>query len=63
MSPVSFSWVPGSSESLVDPWGEPYHYEAPGQQNPHSFDLWSYGADGAPGGEGPDADVGNWEAH
>ena len=45
----------------LDPWGEPYHYEMPGQNNPHSFDLWSFGADGAPGGEGVDADIGNWE--
>jgi general secretion pathway protein G len=44
----------------VDPWGNAYQYEAPGQHNDHSFDLWSYGADGAPGGEGVDADIGNW---
>ncbi len=43
-----------------DPWGEPYQYESPGSHNSHTFDLWSYGADGQPGGEGPDADVGNW---
>lgn len=44
----------------VDPWGEPYLYESPGQFNTRSYDLWSYGADGAPGGEGVDADIGNW---
>ena len=44
----------------LDPWGEPYYYESPGQHNQHSFDLWSHGADSAPGGEGPDSDVGNW---
>ena len=43
-----------------DPWGNPYEYEQPGQNNPHSFDLWSYGSDGQPGGEGVDADIGNW---
>ena len=43
-----------------DPWGNPYHYEQPGRNNPHMFDLWSNGADGQPGGEGVDADVGNW---
>ena len=43
-----------------DPWGNPYEYEQPGQNNPHSFDLWSYGADGKPGGDGVDADIGNW---
>jgi general secretion pathway protein G len=44
----------------VDPWGNPYQYESPGQHNDHSFDLWSFGADGSPGGEGSDADIGNW---
>ena len=44
----------------VDPWGEPYHYEAPGQNHAASYDLWSYGADGARGGDGGDADFGNW---
>ena len=44
-----------------DPWGNPYEYEQPGQNNTHSFDLWSYGADGKPGGDGVDADIGNWE--
>lgn len=43
-----------------DPWGNPYQYEAPGQHNQHSFDLWSEGADGTAGGEGTDADIGNW---
>ncbi len=44
----------------VDAWGEPYHYESPGQHNQHSFDIWSNGSDGAEGGEGTDADIGNW---
>jgi general secretion pathway protein G len=44
----------------VDPWGNPYQYEAPGQHNDHSFDLWSWGADGSPGGADVDADIGNW---
>ncbi len=43
-----------------DPWGNPYEYEQPGQNNPDSFDLWSFGADGTDGGEGNDADIGNW---
>lgn len=44
----------------VDPWGNPYQYESPGQHNQNSFDLWSWGADGSPGGEGTSADIGNW---
>lgn len=43
-----------------DAWGNPYQYENPGQHNPESFDLWSLGADGAPGGSDTDADIGNW---
>ncbi len=43
-----------------DPWGELYQYENPGQHNTHSYDLWSFGADGQPGGEAGDADIGNW---
>jgi general secretion pathway protein G len=43
-----------------DPWGEPYQYRCPGIHHPHSFDLWSRGADRADGGEGKNADLGNW---
>ena len=48
------------TRDLVDPWGEHYEYQQPGTHNLYSFDLWSYGADNTPGGEGSDADVGNW---
>jgi general secretion pathway protein G len=44
----------------MDAWGNPFQYEAPGQVNTGSFDLWSLGADGEPGGEGVDAEIGNW---
>lgn len=44
-----------------DPWQNDYQYAYPGTRNPTSFDLWSYGADGAPGGEGYNADIGNWD--
>jgi general secretion pathway protein G len=43
-----------------DPWGNPYQYRQPGIHHPTSFDLWSRGADGADGGEGEGADIGNW---
>jgi general secretion pathway protein G len=45
-----------------DPWSAPYQYAAPGQHNPHAFDLWTLGADGARRGDGSDQDVGNWES-
>jgi general secretion pathway protein G len=44
-----------------DPWGNPYQYRIPGAHHTSSFDLWSRGADGVDGGEGPGADIGNWE--
>jgi general secretion pathway protein G len=43
-----------------DGWGNPFQYQYPGEHNPHGFDLWSYGGDGTPGGEGTNADIGNW---
>ena len=39
-----------------DPWGRPYQYQAPGADE-KPFDIWSTGADGAPGGTGDDADI------
>jgi len=44
-----------------DPWGNPYQYVVPGTRSGGRYDLFSFGADGQPGGEGPDADIGNWE--
>jgi len=41
----------------ADPWGNPYVYDMPGKDG-LPFALYSYGADGKPGGEGNDADVG-----
>lgn len=41
-----------------DPWGNPYQYANPGKHG--AYDLWSYGRDGRPGGQGDDADIGNW---
>ncbi len=39
-----------------DPWGRPYNYQAPGA-NGAAFDIWSFGADGAPGGTDDNADI------
>src|SRR5437660_11484418 len=44
----------------LDPWGRPYFYKAPGEVNPGSYDLLSYGRDGQPGGTGEDGDVTSW---
>jgi general secretion pathway protein G len=42
-----------------DPWGNDYAYIAPGTRG-GDYDLYTLGADNQPGGEGPDADIGNW---
>ncbi len=42
-----------------DPWGNPYQYSYPGENS--TFDIFSLGADGRLGGEGLNADVGNWQ--
>ena len=44
-----------------DPWGNPYRYAAPGRDG-RPFDIFTQGADGREGGEGDDADIGNWKA-
>ena len=42
-----------------DPWGNGYQYAFPGRHGP--FDIYSLGADGREGGEGENADIGNWK--
>lgn len=42
-----------------DPWGHDLRYLYPGQQG--EVDVYSLGADGKPGGEGRDADIGSWQ--
>ncbi len=42
-----------------DPWGNAYHYVMPGQHG--EFDLYSLGADNAPGGEKDNGDINSWE--
>ena len=46
------------SDVPLDPWGRPYLYLSPGENG--EVDIYSFGADGLPGGEGQNADVGNW---
>lgn len=42
-----------------DPWGKPYQYQSPGTHG--EYDLFSYGRDGSPGGDGEDEDVVSWK--
>ena len=47
-------------EVPIDPWGRPYLYLSPGENG--EFDIYSLGADGLSGGEGQNADIGNWKS-
>ena len=46
------------NELPIDPWGRPYQYLNPGLHG--DVDVWSLGANGLPGGEGINAEIGNW---
>ncbi len=60
-APIPPNWKSGGYIERLprDPWGNPYQYLNPGLHG--EIDVFSYGADGAPGGEGNDADIGSWE--
>lgn len=59
-APVPHNWKPGGYVERLpqDPWGQPYQYLNPGVRS--EIDVFSLGADRAPGGEGNDADIGSW---
>jgi general secretion pathway protein G len=56
------NWRPGGyvKKPSRDPWGNEYLYVYPGTHG-GEYDLFSTGADGQPGGEGLDADIGSWD--
>jgi general secretion pathway protein G len=60
VAPVPPNWKTGGYLERLpkDPWGRPYQYANPGLHG--EIDVFSFGADGQPGGEGFDADVGSW---
>lgn len=57
--PQPINWKPYLERLPNDPWGRPYQYLNPGVKG--EIDVMSLGADGQPGGEGKDADVGSWQ--
>lgn len=63
IDPVPINWNgPYLKKAItLDPWGHPYVFISPGQYNPDSYDLASYGRDGQEGGTGKDADIVNWQ--
>ena len=59
-SPEPQNWQTGGYIKSVpkDPWGNDYQYLNPGENS--EVDIFSLGKDGRPGGEGENADIGNW---
>jgi len=59
-APIPVNWKAGGYVERLprDPWGNPYQYLYPGVRS--EIDVFSFGADGAAGGEGNDADIGSW---
>ena len=60
-SPEAKNWKEGGYVERLskDPWGNPYQYLSPGEHG--AVDIYSLGADGQLGGEGINADIGNWQ--
>ena len=60
-SPEPKNWKQGGYVKKLnkDPWGNEYLYLSPGEHG--DTDIYSLGADGAPGGEGPSKDIGSWD--
>ena len=60
-APQPPNWKRGGyiKKLLADPWGNEYLYLSPGEHG--EVDIYSLGADGATGGEGPAADIGSWD--
>jgi general secretion pathway protein G len=56
--PIPNNWKPYLQKLPKDPWGRDYLYLNPGEHG--EIDIFTYGADGQPGGTGFNADIGNW---
>jgi general secretion pathway protein G len=61
VDPMPNNWKAGGYLDKLprDPWGNPYQYLQPGVHG--ELDVFSFGADGQPGGTGNDADIGSWD--
>lgn len=57
--PLPANWRATLDKLPNDPWGRPYQYMNPGLKG--EVDVLSLGADGQPGGEGKNADIGSWQ--
>lgn len=52
------NWRPYMDKLPKDAWGNQFHYRTPGLHG--DIDIFSLGADGSEGGDGYNADIGNW---
>lgn len=59
VAPMPSNWKPYIEKLPNDPWNHPYGYAQPGVKG--EIDVFSYGADGKPGGVGMDTDIGSWQ--
>jgi general secretion pathway protein G len=57
--PIPRDWKKYLKSLPTDPWGREYLYLNPGQHG--EVDVFTYGAEGQPGGTGINAEIGNWE--
>ncbi len=53
------NWKPYVDKLPKDPWGNNYQYAVPGRSG--EVEVFSFGRDGASGGESFDADIGSWQ--
>jgi general secretion pathway protein G len=58
-APIPPNWKNYVEKLPNDPWGHAYQFANPGLKG--EIDVFSLGADGQPGGEGKDADIGSWQ--
>ncbi|MEO8040717.1 MAG: type II secretion system major pseudopilin GspG [Betaproteobacteria bacterium] len=59
LDPVPPNWKSYLDRLPLDPWGKPYLYLNPGARG--EIDVFTFGADGQPGGSDADADIGSWD--
>ena len=57
--PIPANWKPYLDKLPKDAWGQPFQYLNPGIHA--EVDVFSFGADAQPGGEGKNADIGSWQ--
>lgn len=62
IDPIPANWKKGGylKDEPLDPWQRPYLYLSPAEYSDGDFDILTLGADGVTGGEGQNADRGNW---